>query len=433
MSPKAQKALDEFVQSGRMKLPKAWEPVKFIFEHSNRLKMMARITLAGPLGLYLLQFCDVDEHIKTMFTELLLCLEAIQAKTQTPSSLNKLEIRLVLVLADCEASLPLYWNTSVRHHLLHLVSFLRRCGPFEAFSMAAFERFHTIFKKLVRARCGVMQSLVNHYAMLVMGDKWRCTPDEEGEEGEVAFATAPYASSIAAASDVDFTAEHHDVAVGGILMDAVLDPGLYEHVQDQWALKFKDPYDKMRDRYRRERKRAGLPGWDGSKPNAAQLPTNWSPPNPELTPDERKWLNMTPKVQRFTKVKLNDKYEFRTMRSELTNKTSNSVIKEVYYEHDGASTYAYGRIEDMFIHQAYPDGPKLQLAKVQWMTELPAVSSTGLRQVRYDPMSNFNKNCQVVDLKNIARYNIALLPQDLQDPACAVFAVIDPEGRLGCY
>jgi hypothetical protein len=75
----------------------------------------------------------------------------------------------------------------------------------------------------------------------------------------------------------------------------------------------------------------------------------------------------------------------------------------------------------------------LHFVKAQWLDVLPELGTTGLTLVQNNPMSNFNTNCCFTVLEQIVPYNIALLPQDLTDTDSEVFAVIDPEGRLGSY
>lgn len=195
VSRKVRARVDEYVQSGRMRLPSSWPPVPYIFEHIDRLSCSALVSLAGPLGLYFLQFCDVDTAIRDTFTELINCMSELQAKVCSNSSLSRLQERLVLVLTKCEIHLPLYWCTIVRHTLLHMTAFIRRCGPYNSFTMSKFEAFHTIFKKLVRAKNGEMQSIANHYTMLLNGDR------AELEAGAASDVT-PYPSTVSAAKRV---------------------------------------------------------------------------------------------------------------------------------------------------------------------------------------------------------------------------------------
>ena len=145
-------AVDAFVQSGRMRLPSSWPRVRYAFQYLNRLSCSELLSLAGPLGLYLLGFTDITEEVRSVFADLLCCLEDLQAKSQPKASLKQLQTALVATLAEAEVHLPVYWNTIVKHVLIHLTNFIERCGPFKAHSMAGYERFHTLFKKLIRGR-----------------------------------------------------------------------------------------------------------------------------------------------------------------------------------------------------------------------------------------------------------------------------------------
>ena len=432
------KKLDDYVEH-RLKLPTAWAPLRYLFDHHNRLSMSERISLAGPLGLYFLGFCELADDVRDAFVELLLCLEALQAKEHTTGSLKSLQTRIILVLTRCEQLLPLYWNTSVRHHLLHLVSCIERCGPYDAHSMSVFERFHTIFKKLVRSKQHEMQSIANHYTYLVNGDRWRC------ENAQMTPTTTPFASTLGAAVDVDYGAGVINIIkLGGKEKDlAVLDARLYAQVQDMWALTSK-VYDVLRDRYRTELRSSGQRGHVHTAVDAAQIPASteswqWRPTRGrELTDEEKQMVDMKPNVQRFSKAVLRGKNEFRTMRSEARNKTCNSVIKEWYHEREGGLGKGYAMIEDMFVHQMYEGGPSRHFVQGKWLdevidaqTSLQKLTPAGLPLLRHNPNNNFNKHSCFALLENIVPYNIALLPNDLDVPDGDVFVVIDPEARLG--
>jgi len=175
-----QREIDTFVQSRVLRLPTGWPAARYVFDKLNRLSCSELLLMAGPLGLYFLHFCDVDPHIKTLFTQLINCLERLQAKEHTTESLDKLEADIISVLSSLEIALPLNWNSCVRHHLLHLVDFIRRCGPFKTHSMAAFERAHVVFKKLVRQQTHVMKSIAGNYAKLIIGDTWAVKLQQDG-------------------------------------------------------------------------------------------------------------------------------------------------------------------------------------------------------------------------------------------------------------
>jgi hypothetical protein len=149
VSSAARDALDVYVQQF-LRLPSAWPRIRYVFQYMNRSTCSELIFLAGPMGLYFLQFCDVTPAVRDAFTSLLNCLELLQAYEHTDVTLRALQGNLVMVLATCECLLPFYWNTTVRHVLLHLTRFIKRFGPFNSFSMSVFERYHTVFKKLVR-------------------------------------------------------------------------------------------------------------------------------------------------------------------------------------------------------------------------------------------------------------------------------------------
>ena len=58
VSLSVQDLLDQYVQSGLMRLPSSWPRVRYIFQYLNRLSCSELLCLAGPLGLYFFCFCS---------------------------------------------------------------------------------------------------------------------------------------------------------------------------------------------------------------------------------------------------------------------------------------------------------------------------------------------------------------------------------------
>ena len=146
----------------------------------TRNKSAETLTLAGSVGVYLLQFCEfTGPHrfkLKGLLMDLMLAMESLQAYIHTTDTINALEAEIVRVLAGLEILLPLHWNTHVRHVLLHLCENIRRCGPFFTHNMLTFERWHTAFKKCVRCGSGhhVMAGVRNTFAMMWSANMWTC-------------------------------------------------------------------------------------------------------------------------------------------------------------------------------------------------------------------------------------------------------------------
>ena len=70
--------------------------------------------------------------------------------------------------------LPLYWNTSTRHLLLHTVDFIERFGNVWAFSMLGVERIHVMIKKLGRSKRDIMVSIQKNNDLLAQSQlQWR--------------------------------------------------------------------------------------------------------------------------------------------------------------------------------------------------------------------------------------------------------------------
>ena len=121
-------AIDAFVQSSRFRLPSVWPAIPSLFEGFGKLKGAERLLLAGPLGVFFLQFVDCREDIRDLLVCLLVLLAQLMAKTHTRQTVDKLETDLWRVLAELETLLPTYWSNSVKHHLCHLPDFIEFGG-----------------------------------------------------------------------------------------------------------------------------------------------------------------------------------------------------------------------------------------------------------------------------------------------------------------
>jgi hypothetical protein len=345
---------------------------------------------------------------------------------------DKLERELRKVLAELEFLLPTYWSNSVKHHLLHLPDFIRRCGPFKTHSMLVFERFHTIFKKLVRnSKLSCMNgSIANHYSKLVNADFWRL------RQGGVAPASSAFQSTISGSIHVDW-GKSNVKPLSGKRVDRTPSDRDLAQVQDMYADR-DDQYSALRSRYRREMKTRHCNR--GSRQerkrqrkayDKAQLPAAWVPADGgrELTPVEQSWLSMTAEVKCIAGARVNVKYMFRTRLSEQTNSTDNSVVKMWRYSRSGneeRNTENYAWILDMFVHELYQGGPSLVILEGNWTdVELPGIPGVRLPVVNKNPESYFNTNGRFVALEDCVPYNLALLPNDLSDRDGTQYSVID--------
>jgi hypothetical protein len=136
--------------------PTGWPRPRDLFNDLSFVTCSESLLYAGQFGAYLLQFLDIDEKIKGLLIDLLYLLEGLQSKEVHQAKLVELNTELVNVLSNLEGLLPLTWCTRTRHYLLHITTFIERCGPFKNFSMLSFERWHTHFKKLFRGTRNMM-------------------------------------------------------------------------------------------------------------------------------------------------------------------------------------------------------------------------------------------------------------------------------------
>ena len=176
---------------------------------------------------------------------------------------------------------------------------------------------------------------------------------------EMEFSPPPPVSTLSGIKIVDYT--KHVIQIFGPRLQRTLSPRLFGQVQDVWAYT-NAAYGSLRSRYRSEmaRKRLRIQELNNMLP---QLPSEWIPQTGSpLTTEQKLFLQMSPSISTFTKCTINGRRnEFRTMNSELNNKTDNSCFKVWYNEederHNSVLTPSFGWIQDMFTHELYQNGP----------------------------------------------------------------------------
>jgi hypothetical protein len=141
----------------------------------RKLKIAESLAFCGDRGVYLTALLDIDPVYREMIIELLkICCSLMKKSTSAPVELQKVQKRFVMLLTKLEIALPVYWNTSTRHYLLHIAGAILKMGSFWAFSMLGAERVHVTIKKLSRYTsivclywiCGILILLVHsNYTM----------------------------------------------------------------------------------------------------------------------------------------------------------------------------------------------------------------------------------------------------------------------------
>jgi hypothetical protein len=122
----------------------------FLKQGVKRMKIAEALAFCGDRGVYLLARLDLHPDLKEEFTTVLQCSNSFIKKVTAPGELEELQKKFVFVLTQLEIWLPLYWNTSTRHFLLHIVDCVTKIGHFWSFSMLGVERIHITIKQLAR-------------------------------------------------------------------------------------------------------------------------------------------------------------------------------------------------------------------------------------------------------------------------------------------
>ena len=126
---------------------------------TRKLKIGESLAFCGDPGVYLTALLDIEPVFRDMIIELLkICCQLMKKTTSNSRELAALQKRFVIILTKFEIALPVYWNTSTRHWLLHIADAIKKMGSFWAFSMLGAERVHVTLKKLCR--------YVRHYSFV---------------------------------------------------------------------------------------------------------------------------------------------------------------------------------------------------------------------------------------------------------------------------
>jgi hypothetical protein len=205
--------------------------------------------------------------------------------------------------------------------------------------------------------------------------------------------------------------------------------GAFAQVQDQWAV-VSDVYDKLRDRYRRDR-RARAARQNVHWTTAPMQDPEWRPQRgTALSSTEILCLAMTKKIIVHKSVRV-ENVEFHTQSSQRGRVHDDSVVKSWFLDPDtGEEVVAYGIIKRIFEHQMYFAGPKDVILECEWLDSVPDLNdneegSSFLPRVRRNPDSNFNRRSRFTFLRKCAGYNIMLAKSDPWNAECDLLDVID--------
>ena len=146
----------------------------------------------------------------------------------------------MVILAKLEIMLPLYWNTSTRHFLLHIFEFIERFGNVWSFSMLGVERIHVMIKKLGKSKRNIMTSIRKHNDLLVHSQlDWRY---KKGHS----WSTKARQSSFQMKRPVP--ERQHLVQPKGAMTEIEVDPVVFKYLQDAWTA-VNPGFREFRDQY----------------------------------------------------------------------------------------------------------------------------------------------------------------------------------------
>ena len=359
-------------------------------------------------------------------------------------NLNK---RLVIVLTKLEIALPLYWNTSTRHYLLHMYATILNLGNFWSISMLGVERLHVLIKSLSKGTKNILATFQRKYDLFVQSQlKWRYKANH----------TWPTETNFMRKRPVQ--EQKHNLVLLGKQRKRTADDWLFGQLQDQWAIRSK-PYDRFKDAYStyvrncrsRNKEPATFSTWN---------PLNRDPQTEEedqKRQEQLKWQSMATTLFEIDRLEM-DGVLFRTERIQNAKqtKTDNSCIiaETITYGRDAARSRStqkercYGRIQQLYLHFMYPPSdeelqcatlkgkidpykitqvPWAMFALCNWYEDKGVNPLNKLTQVEYNPhwTERDQGGCPLVAMDNCLSANCVLWPSMPYDDS-----KYDAEGML---
>lgn len=363
--------------------------------------------------------------------------------------LCRLHGRLVVVLAKLETLLPVYWNTSTRHYLLHLYEIILNLGNFWSISMLGVERLHVLIKKLGRycvfilvifAVCiaffvihvakgkrNLLVTLQNSYSLFCQAQiTWRGDAEHNWSKKIDPRSFLSKKPVPTATGTIQLLGKQRKVTACD---------WLFAQIQDHWTVLSK-PYKRFRQRYEtyvRNCNSNPLPfhNWKSFRPNPSESPEN----EQKRYEQERTWQSMNTQLWDVERIAL-DGVLFRTEPSQIRKGTisdNSYIIGETNVQdedtHVTTREKCYGRIQKIHLHFMHPPSseqvkqatdacrldpykisniPWCVLLECKWYKVHDINPNSGLVQVQH--RGNWNKGCPFIDTSHCFARNCMLWP-----------------------
>jgi hypothetical protein len=171
----------------------------------------------------------------------------VQAKVSHPGARNKLDAALNETLTDLEMSLPLYWNSMVRHVWAHWKEILEKCGPYTYVNMLNFERWNKTAKSFGRGTRDVLGSFDVNYRMWEASNAKR---DARGGQRPGGLRPAQSTASALLAREPAHTRGTGAMLAKGAVTGGTLTDEEFKQVEDLWTIEV-PAFGDLRTRYKR--------------------------------------------------------------------------------------------------------------------------------------------------------------------------------------
>jgi hypothetical protein len=118
---------------------------------------------------------DIHDDYHYPFLDLIEVMAAMKSKNWDKTKAPALFKKLVQASAKLECTLPVYWNTLVRHMLIcRFIPQLNQYGSFWVIAMLVVECYHIHIKRCGSSRKNIMKSVVNNYEIFdILQTEWK--------------------------------------------------------------------------------------------------------------------------------------------------------------------------------------------------------------------------------------------------------------------
>lgn len=411
--------IDQLLSDKTLQCPREWVQPFPVFGggHGGTPKISESLWHLSDAGLYVLLLTDIAADYLKLFCKAVRVLTKLLHKCGWGCSLQVMQLSLNEVLGWLELKLPLFWCTSMRHHVSEAPEKEHYHSMFPYINMLPEETFHIIVRKLATHTNHTLSSLALNFNIQEQAQTWRLE-SQQPASGNLTFNTQPMQSTFAGAQQIPERLD--DVQPGRRRHGGRhrLSSDLFDQLIYQWAIQDRC-LNSMLLRFNNLRG-AGRTEFETFRDYwADQRAVRISNGSGSLDIMNRAMIEN--KVTELRSFEM-DGYHFTRYRPEI--KTDNScVICEYFNAETDQVDISYGRIKIIFTHSLWPgDGAPTEVwVDCNWYEKVGTEPTTGLTRIRRN--HNFD-SARITLATHVLPISCAFWKEKPFDQTCDTFLVI---------